>query len=64
MDMRKPTKKHEVYLRSGRWYFSTNTDCRSLVPASPAVKATAKNKDDYEDYDDKCRVAHVALLLR
>jgi hypothetical protein len=34
----------------------------SLVPASPAVIAAAKNKNHYEDNDDKCGVVHVALL--
>jgi hypothetical protein len=34
----------------------------SLVPASPAVIAAAKDKNDYEDNDDKCGVVHVALL--
>jgi hypothetical protein len=34
----------------------------SLVPASPAVKAAAEDKNRYENNDDKRGVAHAELL--
>ena len=35
---------------------------KNLIPASSAVVAAAKNKQYEKDNDNKCSVAHVALL--
>jgi hypothetical protein len=33
------------------------------VPAAPAIKAAAKDNNQYNDNDEKCGVIHGALLL-
>ena len=47
---------------SSRGHRSEWFACPPLKPASASVPASAKNQQNEDDNDEKCRVVHVALL--